>query len=152
MSGRITKIRHASLDEGYEDDIVVIAKNDETGVSVEIPLSQVVGRPAYDCFISEQSCAVYDSRGNTLLTLCKPIDFIIEKADRKTMTVVGKTSKEMVNQAIIRDSEAQQRYFNSKHVIPGDKHKHDKHKRDERRLNNKHHHDKNHADIEKERE
>lgn len=152
MSGRITKIRHASLDEGYEDDIVVIAKNDETGVSVEIPLSQVVGRPAYDCFISEQSCAVYDSRGNTLLTLCKPIDFIIEKADRKTMTVVGKTSKEMVNQAIIRDSEAQQRYLNSKHAIPGDKHKHDKHKRDERRLNNKHHHDKNHADIEKERE
>ena len=99
MKGRITKIRYASSEEGYEDDIVVIVKNDDKGVSVEIPLSQVLGRPANDCFISEQSCAVYDSRGNTVLTLCKPLDFIIAKADRKTMTIEGKTNKELMLQA-----------------------------------------------------
>ena len=102
MSGRITKIRTASIEEGYEDDIVVIVKNEERGINVEIPLSQILGRQAHDCSLSEQHCAVYDSRGNIVLTICKPVDFIIEKADRKTMTVVGRTNREMVKSAETR--------------------------------------------------
>ena len=96
MSGRVSKIRYTSSEEGYEDDIIVIVKNETKGISVEIPLSQVLGRSTVGCEISEERCAVYDARGNSLLTLCKPVDFIIEKADRKTMTIVGKTSKELL--------------------------------------------------------
>ena len=99
MSGRITKIRTASIEEGYEDDIVVIVKNEERGINVEIPLSQIIGRQASDCSLSEQHCAVYDGRGNIVLTICKPIDFVIEKADRKSMIVVGRTNREMVKEA-----------------------------------------------------
>lgn len=102
MSGRITKIRTASIEEGYEDDIVVIVKNEERGINVEIPLSQIIGRQAHDCSLSEQHCAVYDGRGNIVLTICKPIDFVIEKADRKTMIVVGRTNREMVKSAETR--------------------------------------------------
>lgn len=103
MAGRVSKIRYASVEEGYEDSIVAIVKNDELGISVEIPLSQIIGRPANDCELSEQRCAVYDRRGNTVLALCKPIEFIIEKADRKAMIVVGKTNKELIRSAEIRD-------------------------------------------------
>jgi hypothetical protein len=99
MSGRITKIRTASIEEGYEDDIVVIVKNEERGINVEIPLSQILGRQAHDCSLSEQHCAVYDGRGNIVLTICKPVDFVIEKADRKAMIVVGRTNREMVKSA-----------------------------------------------------
>ena len=102
MSGRITKIRTSSIEEGYEDEIVVIVKNEERGINVEIPLSQILGRQAHDCALSEQHCAVYDGRGNIVLTICKPVDFIIEKADRKTMTVVGRTNREMVKSAETR--------------------------------------------------
>ena len=90
MHGRITKFRYTSPEEGYEDDILVIAKNEEKGVSVEIPLSQIIGRRVDDCVISEQCCAVFNGRGDTILTLCKPIDFIITKADRRLMTITGK--------------------------------------------------------------
>lgn len=102
MSGRVTKIRSTSPEEGYEDNIIVIVKNEEKGVNVEIPLSQIIGRPCRDCEISEQHCAVYDKKGNIILTLCKPLDFIIEKADRKTMNVVGRTNKELVSRAEIK--------------------------------------------------
>lgn len=96
LTGRITKIRTASPEEGYDDEIIVIVKNDEKGVNAEIPLSQILGRNCDDCVLSEQRCAVYDKRGNIVLTLCKPLEFIIEKADRKAMVVVGRTNKEMV--------------------------------------------------------
>ena len=139
MKGRITKIRYASVEEGYEDEIIVIVKNDDKGVSVEIPLSQVLGRPANDCFISEQSCAVYDSRGNTVLTLCKPLDFIIAKADRKTMTIVGKTNKELVSQAQYREQQHKMAYAKGK-LKSTDSHNSTKQKRIERLKQNKEHH------------
>lgn len=96
LHGRITKFRYASPEEGYQDEIIVIVKNQEKGINVEIPLSQVIGEPSYDFDLSGQRCAVYDKKGNAILTICKPLDFIIERADRKTMTVVGKTTKELV--------------------------------------------------------
>ena len=96
LHGRITKFRYASPEEGYQDEIIVIVKNQEKGINVEIPLSQVIGQPSYDFDLSGQRCAVYDKKGNAILTICKPLDFIIEKADRKSMTVVGKTTKELV--------------------------------------------------------
>ena len=99
MSGRVSKIRYTSPEEGYEDEIVIIVKNEERGISVEIPLSQILGRPAVDCSLSQQACAVYDGRGHIVVTLCKPIEFIIEKADRKTMIVVGKINKELMRSA-----------------------------------------------------
>ena len=100
MSGRVTKIRQASPEEGYEDSIIVIAKNEDRGINVEIPLSQVLGRSAFDCQLSEQKCAVYDAKGNVVLTICRPIDFIIERADRKNMLVVGRTNKELMRAAV----------------------------------------------------
>ncbi len=103
MSGRVTKIRNTSAEEGYEDNIIVIVKNEEKGINAEIPLSQIIGRNCNDCQLSEQHCAVYDRRGNILLTLCKPIDFIIEQADRKTMRVVGRTNKELVKGAELKE-------------------------------------------------
>lgn len=99
FSGRISKFRIASPEEGYRDEIIVIAKNQDKGISVEIPLSQIIGAQAYNCNLSEQRCAVYDHRGNVVLTLCKPINFIIEKADRKTMNVTAKTNRALVNEA-----------------------------------------------------
>jgi len=96
LHGRITKFRYSSPEEGYQDEIIVIVKNQEKGINVEIPLSQVIGQPSYDFDLSGQRCAVYDKKGNAILTICKPLDFIIEKADRKSMTVVGKTTKEFV--------------------------------------------------------
>lgn len=129
MSGRITKIRTCSPEEGYDDDIVVIVKNEERGISVEIPLSQIIGRPSYDCSLSEQHCAVYDGRGNIVLTLCKPIDFIIDKADRKTMIVVGRTNKELVRGAESREQGARQYHTREQKNGPGYIHKHAKDKR-----------------------
>jgi len=97
MKGKIVKIREAGPEEGYDDSIIVIVKNDDTGVNVEIPLSQILGRPSYDCELSEHRCAVYDRNGKTVLTLCKPVNFVIENADRKVMRVTGSTNKELMN-------------------------------------------------------
>ena len=111
FKGQISKIRAASLDEGYEDEIVVIVKDKERGINAEIPLSQILGRPTYDCSISRERCAVYDGKGNVVLSLCKPIDFIVERADRKTMTVVGRTNKTLVRNAEIRASGSQSGHY-----------------------------------------
>ena len=92
---------------------ILFVKNEEKGISAEIPLSQILGRPTYDCSLSRQHCAVYDGRGNVVLTLCKMIDFIIEKADRKTMTVVGKTNKTLIKNAENRENFGKQ--YNSKY-------------------------------------
>lgn len=113
FSGRISKFRLSSFEEGYDDWIIVVVKNEEKGFSVEIPLSQIIGNKAFDCSISEQGCAVYDSKGNIVLSLCKPIDFIIEKADRKTMNIIGKTNKQLVNAPISREEAWKQRHFTS---------------------------------------
>lgn len=113
MSGRVSKIRYTSVQEGYDDEIVVIVKNEEKGISVEIPLSQILGRYTNDCYLSEQSCAVYDGRGNVVVSLCKPINFIIDRADRKSMVVVGKTNRELVRSAEMKS--ADYRHYGKNH-------------------------------------
>ncbi|MBQ8444545.1 MAG: RNB domain-containing ribonuclease [Clostridia bacterium] len=132
MRGRITKIRNASVEEGYEDDIIVIVKEEKRGINAEIPLSQILGRRAQDCELSPQRCAVYDNKGNILLTLCKPIDFIVEKADRKSMRVVGKTNKQLVAQAGRRENVGRQGYSKEQINIPGKRHQREKHTRAKR--------------------
>lgn len=139
MSGRVTKIRYTSVEEGYEDNIVVIVKNEDKGINVEIPLSQILGRPGLDCEISAQKCAVYDKRGNVVLALCKPVDFIIDQADRKAMRVVGKTNKELVSSAEIRANYARSRYTPSYIRQATDAHMKDKYNRTKRWETNRQH-------------
>lgn len=94
FSGLITKFRYSSSDDEYDrDKIIVIVKNKEKGISAEIPLSKIIGNKAFSCSISEQSCMVLDNNGKIVLSLCRPLDFIVEKADRKTMNIIGKTDK-----------------------------------------------------------
>lgn len=111
MTGKVTKLRYTTPEEGFEDEIVVVVKNDDKGISVEIPLSEVLGRKNQNCSLSEQFCAVYDENGNTVLTLCKPVDFIIASADRLTMNVVGKTNKQMVDCAVRREANKDRRHL-----------------------------------------
>ena len=141
MSGRVTKIRPSSTDEDYEDEIVVIVRNEERGINVEIPLSQILGRPCLDCEISSQRCAVYDRRGNTLLTICKPVDFIVERADRKTMRVIGKTNKVLIKNAEAKDKT---NYTPNRHLTVGQRHTQDKNNRAKRIESKKSHHGNNH--------
>lgn len=98
MKGRISRFRYATPEDGCEDEIIVIVKNDATGVRASIPLSQVVGRKGCYAEISRAGSCVYDSNGNIILTLCKPVDFIIAGADRKTATVIGTTDKTIVEE------------------------------------------------------
>jgi len=133
MHGRITKLRATSPEEGFEDDIIVIVKEDSKGISAEIPLSQVIGRNSSDCELSPQRCAVYDGNGNIILALCKPIDFIIEKADRKAMRVIGKTDVKMVSQAEMRET------TNKKNYIGNIIRQKEKKKRDKRRKDKQNH-------------
>ena len=148
MSGRITKLRTTTVDEGYDEDILVIVKNEERGISVEIPLREVIGRNAGDCFLSREHCAVYDRNGNILLTLCKPVDFIIDSADRKSMVVVGKTNKLLVSEAESRHN--QNHKMQTRQITPsmvGQYHSKQKQKRGNR-LNSKKSHDRYHIDDE----
>lgn len=98
MRGMITKLRYTDVDEDYYEPIVVIAKNEEHGINVEIPLSQIIGNSAYSCSLSDQGCAVYNKKGKIVLTLCKSIDFVITGADRRTMTVTGSANKELISE------------------------------------------------------
>ena len=132
MGGRVTKIRYASQEEGYDDNIIVIVKNEEKGVNVEIPLSQILGKNTSDCEISDQRCAVFDRRGNVLLSLCKPVEFIIEKADRKSMIVVGRTNKEMVRIAEEKQTHGRQRFTKEQYGKSGVLHKRGKESRAQR--------------------
>lgn len=111
LLGRISKFKLNSDEEQYNDNIIVIVKDEEKGISVEIPLSEILGpERAKHCTLSDHHCAVCDSSGRILLTLCKPLSFIIEKADRKTMTVSGRSSKILVNGT---EGMGQARYYHS---------------------------------------
>lgn len=137
MTGKVTKLRYTTPEEGFEDEIVVVVKNDDKGISVEIPLSEVLGRKNQNCSLSEQFCAVYDENGNTVLTLCKPVDFIIASADRLTMNIVGKTNKQMVDQARRREENKDRRNleFGSAH------------KKEKKRSRDRRDEDKKHARV-----
>ena len=139
LSGRISKMRYASPSEGYDDEIIVIVKNQEKGINVEIPLSQIVGRIANECSLSAEHCAVYNKKGEIVLTLCKPINFIIEKADRKSMIVVGKTNKEMIKKAEQNATDYRQYHTHLDTLVNARQHNQNKHNRQKRIQNNKSH-------------
>ena len=111
FSGRVFKFRYTTSLDGINSEILVIVKNPEKGFFVEIPLSQIIGNKALDCNISEQGCAVYDSRGNVVLSILKPLDFVIESVDKVGLNIVGKTSRAMINSAEAKVENARDRYF-----------------------------------------
>ncbi len=104
FKGSIYKFRLSSPEECFDDRIIVVVKNQEKGFSAEIPLSQILGRKALECDITSQGCAVYDSKGNILLKLCKPIDFIIESVDKVGMNIIARTNKELINAPNAREN------------------------------------------------
>ena len=139
MHGRVTKIRLATPEEGYEDDIIVIVKDQAKGIHAEVPLSQITGRPSNEYYLSKEGCAVYDAKGNIVITLCKPIDFIIASADRKSMKVVGKTDCSLVKSAEKREFEhiGRQGLTKEQATMPAAFHNRSKHSRKTRIENKK---------------
>lgn len=142
MHGRISKMRYTAESEGYDDEIVVIVKNQEKGINVEIPLSQILGNKALGCNLSREKCAVYNNKGDILLSICKPIDFVIERADRKSMIVVGRTNKQLIKDAEIKSTD-----YRGYHNHPSSQSKmHDRNKNNRRariESKNTHHYNKN---------
>lgn len=112
LKGKVTKFRYCLPSEGYEDEIVAIVRNEDKGISVEIPLSQVLGRNTQDYTISDKGCAIYDTRGNVVLTICTPLEFIIKSADRVAMTITGTTNKTLTS-----DSKAQKQSKGDKYYF-----------------------------------
>ena len=98
LKGRINKLRYASPEEGFSDEIVAVVMNEEKGICAEIPISQITGRKSNDYNLSPKGCAVYDANGNVVAKLCQPLEFVIEKADRQAMNVIGRTTKDLVIQ------------------------------------------------------
>ena len=111
FSGRIFKFRYSTALDSTNSEILVIVKNPEKGFFVEIPLSQIIGNKSLDCSISEQGCAVYDSRGNVVLSILKPLDFVIESVDKVALNIVGKTNRAMVNSAEARIENARAHHY-----------------------------------------
>ena len=103
MSGRVVKFREVKPKDGINEKFLVIVENEEKGVKAEIPLSQILGADAYYSELSEAGCAIYTENGEVAITLCAPVDFIIESADRKAMRVTGKTNPTLIRQAISRE-------------------------------------------------
>ena len=122
FTGRISKFRLSSPEEGFDDRILVIVKNADKGFSVEIPLSQIIGNKALDCNISRQGCAIYDSKGHVILSICKPIDFIIDHVDRVGLNIIGKTDKELANAPLSREEAWKKRHFASQNGYINQKH------------------------------
>lgn len=117
FSGMISKFRYSEDEEYDKDQIVVIVRNKEKGISVEIPLSKIIGNRAYSCNISKQGCAVVDNNGRVVLSLCKPLDFIVEAADRKSMIIRGKSVKTLEN------TSSQDKFYANKNGFVNRKHK-----------------------------
>lgn len=99
FTGSVNRFRIATISEGFQDEIMVTSKNDQTGICAEIPLTQIIGLKANDCRISKQGYAIYDEKGHVMLKVCDPIDFIIEKVDRKSMSITGKTNKTLLKES-----------------------------------------------------
>ena len=96
LKGRINKIRYTSPEEGYDDELVAVVINEDKGICAEIPISQITGRKG-EYTLSPKGCAVCDQHGNIVVKLCQSLDFIIEKADRQSMNVVGRTNKQLIH-------------------------------------------------------
>ncbi len=109
--GKIFKFRYTTSLDGDSSEILVIVKNHEKGFFVEIPLSQIIGRKALECNISEQGCAIYDTKGNVVLSILKPLDFVIESVDKVGLNIIGKTNRTMVNSAEARAENARNHYY-----------------------------------------
>ena len=127
FTGRISKFRLSNPEEGFIDRILVIVKNAEKGFSVEIPLSQIIGSKAVDCNISRQGCAIYDSKGNVVLSICKPLDFIIDRVDRVGLNIIGKTNRQLASAPLSREEAWKKRHYASQSGYI--KQKHDRVKR-----------------------
>ena len=111
FKGSIYKFRLSSPEEGFDDRIIVVVKNQEKGFSVEIPLSQLIGGKARECNITNQGCAVYDSKGNILLKVCKPIDFVVESVDKVGMNIIGRTNRDLVHAPSAREEVWKKHHF-----------------------------------------
>lgn len=111
FSGRIYKFRYSTSLDSTDNEILVIVKNPEKGFFVEIPLTQIIGNKALNCRISEQGCAVYDNKGNVILSILKPLDFIIDSVDKTSLNIIGRTNRTMVNDAENRAENAKKRYY-----------------------------------------
>lgn len=122
FSGRIFKFRYTTSLDNTNSEILVIVKNPEKGFFVEIPLSQIIGNKSLDCSISEQGCAVYDNRGNVVLSILKPLDFIIESVDKVSLNIVGKTNRAMVNSAESRAEHGRSHYVAGRNGYANTKH------------------------------
>lgn len=122
FTGRISKFRISGPEEGFDDEILVIVKNAEKGFSVEIPLSQITGNKALDCNISKQGCAIYDSKGSVVLSICKPIDFIIERVDKVGMNIIGKTNKQLIQAPLTREELWKKRHYSAHNGFIKQKH------------------------------
>ncbi len=122
FSGRIFKFRYSTSLDSTNSEILVIVKNPEKGFFVEIPLSQIIGNKSLDCSISEQGCAVYDSRGNIVLSILKPLDFVIESVDKVGLNIIGKTNRAMINSAESRAEHARSRYVAGQNGYANTKH------------------------------
>lgn len=106
LKGRINKIRYASPEEGYDDELVAVVINEDKGICAEIPVSQITGRKG-DYTLSPKGCAVCDQNGNIVVKLCQALDFFIEKADRQSMNVVGRTNKQLIHTDAQKDGNIQ---------------------------------------------
>lgn len=113
FTGSVNRFRIATRSEGFMDEIMVISKNNETGICAEIPLTQIIGQKANGCRISKQGYAIYDEKGRVVLQVCDPIDFIIEKVDRKGLQIIGKTNKTLLNEGKERIKKAK-KFFSGK--------------------------------------
>ena len=90
FDGRIVKFKKTTEDQGFVDEILVVVKAEENGVEAIIPLSEIIGgKKAASAYISKYGSHITDALGNPLLTLCQPVSFKIERADRRTREVVG---------------------------------------------------------------
>lgn len=113
FTGSVNRFRIATRSEGFMDEIMVISKNNKTGICAEIPLTQIVGQKANGCRISKQGYAIYDDKGRVVLQVCDPIDFIIEKVDRKGLQIIGKTNKTLLKEGRDRIKNAK-KFFSGK--------------------------------------
>ena len=136
LKGRINKIRYTSPDEGYDDELVAVVINEDKGICAEIPISQITGRKG-EYTLSPKGCAVCDAHGNIVVRLCQSLDFIIEKADRQSMNVVGRTNKQLIHADPQKGGMSQGEHGQSNLTNHGKKHKKVK-KYNPNKSNNKH--------------
>ncbi len=146
MKGRISKLRYTSPEEGYKDQIVAVVMNDDKGICAEVPISQITGKNSFNYSLSPHGNAVVDYNGNVVIKIYQPLEFIIERADRKTMNVVGKTNKQLASEINASRHGAQN---NKSHLTKSGKNKKKVKHYQPNKPKNKKHNPHNHAHMSK---